>query len=117
MVLYTAVIPQTVYSMVYHLRYDMLYTIAWYYVVWYGVLWQHVIIGPNLVIGGLRLFRVDALLLCQMFYIRPFKISFAMITMMRRVLMMNIIYNDECDSFFHAINLSKIPPTLALKWF
>ena len=85
--------------------------------VWYGVLWQHVIIGPNLVIGGLRLFRVDALLLCQLFYIRPFKISFAMITMMRRVLMMNIIYNDECDSFFHAINLSKIPPTLALKWF
>ena len=67
--------------------------------VWYGVLWQHVIIGPNLVIGGLRLFRVDALLLCQLFYIRPFKISFAMIKMMRRVLMMSIIYNDECDIF------------------
>ena len=30
--------------------------------VWYSVLWQHVIIGPNLVIGGLRLFGVDALL-------------------------------------------------------
>ena len=39
------------------------------------------IIGPNLVIGGLRLFGVDALLLSQLFYIRPFKVSLVMITM------------------------------------